>query len=114
MDRDIDGGDQRVPKGSRTSEERIRPRDGKPSTESKRKKEAMDVRKEKREQVIFFGKVCSKKAVFATVPARRAHGWVSMNDRFVTEHNHSLLWHTAHLPNLNFGITHRTTTNGYR
>lgn len=51
----------------------------------------MDVRKEKREQVMFLGKVCSKEAVFATVPASRAHGWVSMSDRFVTEENHDLL-----------------------
>lgn len=91
MDENIDGEDQRVPKGSRTFEERIPLRGGKSGTEPKRKKEAVDVRKEKREQVMFFGKVCSKEAVFATVPASRAHGWVSMNDRFVTEENHDLL-----------------------
>lgn len=90
MDENTERQDQRVP-GSRTLEERTPTRDGKPGTEPQKKKEAVDVRKELREQVVFFGKVCSKKSIFATVPASRTWGWVSMNGRFVTEQKQCLL-----------------------
>lgn len=69
----------------------------------------------KKEQVLSFGKVCSKKAVFAMVPASRAHGWVSRNDRLWL--NKPTLWwsqYIAHMLNLSVGITHQTTASGCR